>query len=80
VLWRTLPAAETERANARLAERDAARMRWLDEKFTTLTSATATATATATASTSRSVAGGIVGGGGGGGVTSTSSEAAAVLE
>jgi paired amphipathic helix protein Sin3a len=33
VLWRTLSAAERERANARLAARDAARARWL-EKFT----------------------------------------------
>jgi paired amphipathic helix protein Sin3a len=61
VLWRTPPAAETERANARDAARDAARMRWL-EKFTFTTAGRS------------SLAGGVGVGGGGGGVTSTPSE------
>ena len=34
VLWRVQPAAERERAAARLVERDAGRTKWL-EKFTT---------------------------------------------
>jgi len=75
VLWRTPSIAETERANARLAAKDEARMRWLEnflEKFTFTTPTTAT----------RSVAGtstGGVGVGVGVGVAPASSEVA-VLE
>ena len=62
VLWRTPSAAETERANERLATRDEARARWF-EKFTS--------------TSSRSVTGG-VGGVGSGGVASTSTSSEAV--
>jgi paired amphipathic helix protein Sin3a len=66
VLWRVPSSAESERASARLAERDVGRTRWLEEMFST---------AAAASSFGRHPAGG-----GGVVAAASSSEAAAVVE